>query len=264
MTTPHRRRIMGLALGALLGFAYGLSSQLVNRLALPGIPLYQPPFGPLGNVLLSTLAGAGLGLITTWPHSAGWGVALGSLAAGVAIVANGLLRLAGEVSASMTLVVGIVLSVPLTWLAVPVVALLRWAADRQEEAERDEVPLPQRLRVPVALALVMALLGAFELMSDASQAQLRHMNGMMQAALAAASSESWPEPLRSPAVTAAPGRAHARYTLEWTNQDLDRFIELRPASNYDQHAAVIARFGAETNLVCLYPGRNSGPACGNY
>jgi len=255
---------MGLALGALLGLAYGLGTQLVNRIALPGIPLYQPPLGPVGNILLSALAGAGLGLLVTGPQSAAWGIVLASAAAGVAIVASGLLRMASEIGASVAVVAGVVLSIPLTWLAVPVAALLRWAADRQVEAERDGTPLTRRLRVPVVLSLVMALLGAFDLLSDDAQAQLRHMDGMLQAALVVSNADGLPAPLRSPGVTALPDAAHPHYTLEWTNRDLDRFIELRPASNYDQHAAVIARFGGPTLLVCLYPGRNMGPTCGNY
>ena len=75
---------------------------------------------------------------------------------------------------------------------------------------------------------------------------------------------SLPAPPRSVAVSAVPDRSHPDYTLEWTDRDLDRFIELRPASNYENHAAVIARFGAGADLVCLYPARRSPPNCGNY
>jgi hypothetical protein len=183
----------------------------------------------------------------------------------MAVVASGLLRLVNEVGTSRTLVAGILLSVPLALFAVPVVAVMRWAADRQVEAERDDLPLMRRLRVPVVLALVMALLGAFDLVGDDAQRPLRHTNGMIQAALAAPDHESLPAPLRAPAVLAVPGSEHPRYTLKWTNQDLDRFIELRPAGNYDQHAAVIARFGVDTVLVCLYPGPHSSePTCGSY
>ena len=46
-------RVFGLALGALLGLVYGLTSQTINRIILPGIPLYQPPLGPAGNACSS-------------------------------------------------------------------------------------------------------------------------------------------------------------------------------------------------------------------
>jgi hypothetical protein len=69
-------------------------------------------------------------------------------------------------------------------------------------------------RVPVVLALVMALLGAFDLVGDDAQRPLRHTNGMIQAALAAPDHESLPAPLRAPAVLAVPGSEHPRYTLE--------------------------------------------------
>ena len=65
----------------MFGFGYALVSQLINRLALPGIPLYQPPLGPVGNIVLGLLAGAGLGLLCAWPASAAKGILLGGAAA---------------------------------------------------------------------------------------------------------------------------------------------------------------------------------------
>jgi len=64
------RRWAGLILGALIGLAFGGVSQAVNLLFLPGIPLYQPPFGPDGNLLLALLTGALLGLICAWVERA--------------------------------------------------------------------------------------------------------------------------------------------------------------------------------------------------
>ena len=61
------RRVFGLALGPLLGLVYGLTSQTINRIILPGIPMYQPPLGPAGNTLLIALPGAMLGLVAAWP-----------------------------------------------------------------------------------------------------------------------------------------------------------------------------------------------------
>ena len=55
MTKQTYRRCAGLILGALIGLAFGSVSQGVNSLFLPGIPLYQPPFGPIGNSLLASL-----------------------------------------------------------------------------------------------------------------------------------------------------------------------------------------------------------------
>lgn len=256
-----RRRSTGIILGAALGFSYGIVSQFVNRFALPGVPLYQPPLGPLGNSALSTLVGGGLGFLTTLTESAALGIFLGSAAGAAAVVISAMLRLGGLLGISGALVTGIVFSVPIAWLTVPVIALLRWATERQVEAFRDSASLLGRLRTPVALALIMAVLAAFELMPAAARDELQHMQTLVQAGLANPSNR--PAALRAPAVRGFPPAA-ANYTLEWTQYDLDRFIELRPPSTYDQHTAVLARFADGYTLVCLYPTPKSEPNCGTY
>ncbi len=262
--TVGQRRIFGVLLGALLGLVYGLVSQTINRLTLPGVPLYQPPFGPLGNALLGGMAGAGLGLLVALPTSRTLGIALASAASASAIIASSLLRLGSELSAGLQLLLGILLSVPLSWFAVPVIALLRWAVDRQVDQQARGEPLRVRWRVLLALALVMIFLAAFELFDTAAQEQLRTTDRMLKTALAAAGPAELPAPLRGPRVHGFPVGSGDAYTLEWTRQDLDRFIELRPAANYDQHAAVIARLTGGYRLVCLFPTTRSGPTCGTY
>ena len=73
------------------------------------------------------------------------------------------------------------------------------------------------------------------------------MNEMLQASLVAGSP---PEGLRL--VENGDFPISEAYTLEWTETDLDRFIELRPANNYSEHSAVIARFETATpSSVCI-------------
>jgi len=259
-----QRRLLGIILGALLGLVYGLVSQTINRMALPGVPLYQPPLGPLGNTVLSALVGAGLGLLVALPTSGALGIAIASVASAFAIMVSSLLRLGDELSAGSQLVFGVLLSVPLSWFTVPVIALLRWAVDRQVDQQARGEPLLVRWRVPLALVLVMAFVGAFELLGTTAQGQLRTTDRMLKTALAATNPADLPAPLQGPLVRDFPVGSGAAYTLEWTRQDLDRFIELRPSANYDQHVAVIARLGGEYRLVCLFPTARSGPTCGTY
>ena len=260
-----RRYLTGLLLGAALGFSYGFVAQFVNQLALPGVPLHQPPLGPLGNSLLSALAGAALGFLTTRPNSTARGIFLGSTASAAAIVVSTLLGLGGLLNLSTALVLGAILSAPLAWLAVPVIALLRWVTDRQVDAFRSNVPLLIRLRAPVALALVMAALAAFTLLPATGRDQLIHTHALLQNGLSVAQSDpaSLPAPLRGPLMRDFPPAGERSYTLEWTKYDLDRFIDLRPSSTYDQHAAVIAHF-TDYTVVCLYPRPESEPNCGTY
>lgn len=259
-----RRRAAGILLGTALGISYGIVAQLINRVALPGLPLHQPPLGPPGNILLHGLVGAGLGFLSALPVSAAWGIFLGSLAAALAVFISTLLHLGSATNASGAFITSMVFSVPIAWLTVPVVALLRWAADRQVEAVREGAPLLARLRAPLVLMLIMAALAAFELLPDHARSELRHAHALVQTGLQASAPNDLPVPLRGPLVRGFPPGTRTRYSLEWTQLDLDRFIQLRPPSSYDQHAAVIVRFSGGYLLVCLYPTPRSEPNCGTY
>ena len=254
------RRAAGLCIGLAVGFAYALVSQTINRLAMPGVPLYQPPLGPLGNTALGALAGAGLGLLCTWPDSMAQGILAGTAAAGVAIFLSIQLRIGAGSAATLA---ALVLSLPVAWVSLPIVALGRWLAGKQVEARKEAIPWLRRLVLPALLTVVVALLAGFARYGADVQARLQQMDAMVQAGLRAADVAGLPAPLRARGVDFPVG-TRAGYTLEWTNTDLDRFIELRPANNYDQHAAVIARFAGGPMLVCIYSSPNAEPNCGTY
>jgi hypothetical protein len=260
MTEKGYRRATGALIGGLYGFAYALVSQLINRAVLPGIPLYQPPLGPAGNIALGLLAGAGLGLLCAWPASAAKGVLLGGVAAAAAIFGFTLLR-AGTGAAAT--VVGLVLSAPMAWVTVLGMAAMRWLVDRQVEARRESAPLRRRLRLPLILAGVLALSAAFVLLGSDARLELHSTDDMIRAGQRAPDAAALPAPLQARGVTGFPA-GRTRYTLEWTNVELDRFIELRPANNYDKQAAVIVRFKNGPVLVCIYTAPNATPSCGTY
>jgi hypothetical protein len=260
MTEQRFRRAAGAFIGMMFGLAYALVSQLINRLALPGIPLYQPPLGPAGNIPLGMLAGAGLGLLCAWPASAAKGILVGGAVAAAAIFAFTLLRMGAGAASTL---VGLVLSAPMAWVSVLGMAVVRWLVDRQVEARRESAPLLRRLRLPLILAGVLALAAAFVLYSADARVELRRTNDMIRAGLAARDTGSLPAPLQAPSVTKFPA-GRFPYTLEWTNVELDRFIELRPASNYDKQAAVIGRFRNGLMLVCIYTAPKATPSCGTY
>ena len=260
MTEQRYRRAAGALIGLMFGFGYALVSQLINRVALPGIPLYQPPLGPVGNILLGLLAGAGLGLLCAWPASAAKGILLSGATAAAAVFASTLLRMGAGTAST---VVGLVLSAPMAWVSVLGMAIVRWLVDRQVEARRESAPLLRRLRLPLILTGVLALAAASVLYSADARLELRRTNDMIRAGLAARDPASLPAPLQTPSVTKFPD-GRSPYALEWTNVELDRFIELRPAANYDKQVAVIARFKNGLVLVCIYTGPKATPSCGTY
>jgi hypothetical protein len=261
MTEQRYRRAAGAIIGMLFGFVYAAVSQLVNRLALPGIPLYQPPLGPAGNILLGLVAGAGLGLLCAWPASPAKGVSLGGAAAAIGIFIFTLLRMG---TGAATTLVSLLFSMPMAWVSVLILAVVRWLVDRQVEARREAAPLSRRLRLPLILVGVMGLLALFALRDVDARLELQRMNALVQAGLRAGDAAALPPPLRAPAVVGFPAGPRSKYTLEWTNVELDRFIELRPAANYDRQAAVIARFADGRLLACIYSAPKAEPSCGTY
>jgi hypothetical protein len=160
-------------------------------------------------------------------------------------------------------IVSLVLSAPMAWVSVLGMAIVRWLVDRQVEARRESAPLLRRLRLPLILTGVLALAAAFVLYGAGARLELRRTHDMIQAGLHAQDAAALPAPLQAPSVTKFPA-GPSRYTLEWTNVELDRFIELRPAASYEQQAAVIARFKNGLMLVCIYTGPKATPSCGTY
>lgn len=256
------RRLMGLVLGLAIGLVYGLISQLATPLTLPGIPLYQPPLGAPGNILLLTLWGGILGLLCAFPESATLGVLLPSLASTAILLARGLSGMQEDVQ--RLLVTGITLGVPVLVITLPLMAILRWTIDSLGEMRGRPVSLWEQLRGPLLLLASVAVIAAFAVANARARTILTRMDGMVQAGLAAPDSASLPQPLQAASVGDFRVHANARYTLEWTEMDLDRFIELRPAGSYDQHSAVIARFAGGWTLVCLYPTADARPNCRGY
>ena len=77
------RRRMGLILGLALGLGYSLSSNLINKINLPNIPLIVPWPGTVGLIIISTLMFGALGLIATWTEESLPGVLAAALVGSV-------------------------------------------------------------------------------------------------------------------------------------------------------------------------------------
>jgi len=248
------RRLVGFLLGFALGLTYTLVSQGINHLLLPGMPLYQPPLGLWGNIGLGALWGGVLGLICAWPYSTAVGIVLATVVSVVVQVTRNLVGI--DESMGRLLIVAIVLNLPMAFLIAPAMAALRLATNRLVATRGRHVPVGKRLRGPILLLAIVAILSVFSLYTTKARTLLVRMNEMLQASLVAGSP---PEGLRLVENGDFPiGEA---YTLEWTETDLDRFIELRPATNYSEHSAVIARFDNGHTLVCLYPNARAVPNC---
>jgi hypothetical protein len=253
------RRLVGALLGALLGLVYFLISQGINVAFLPNIPLFQPPLGFWGNVALGALWGGVLGLICAWPYSTAIGVVLASIASISVNVVRGLAGI--DEPLGRLVIIAVVLGVPTTILMIPAMMALRWAINGIVDLRLHPTYRNERWRKPLILIALIAVIAAFSLYNAKARTLLVRMDSALQAGLVAANAADLPTELQTLRSGNFLANASDSYTLEWTETDLDRFIDLRPSSNYSEHSAVIVRFDNGLSMICLYPGVDVRPNC---
>jgi hypothetical protein len=266
----HRRRF-GVLLGALVGLVFGVISQYINFLVLPGYPLYQPPLGAAGNTLLILLLGVCLGLIVTWAETGARGVILGCLFGALLIDISVLLsgRTAPEAWSTKIAAV-LIIFVPIAGALAPLLAAYRWIASREEYAFRDSRSAQppgafQRFAPPAALVIVMAALGLTAMFGRLGRINVPRMQAMIEAGLSATSVEALPKPLTPEyGVEYFLQKAQRPYTLQWDKDEINRYAIPRPGSNQSEQSTVVARFGNGYLLACMYANTVSEPECRDF
>jgi hypothetical protein len=259
---PAYRRLTGLTFGALLGLAFGLLPQLPNRIALPGIPLYQPPLGPMGNIALAVLGGALLGLISAWPEGSFGGIALASILSAILIAVGNLIQARPAGNQLMAVpIITIFLSFVLWGMLMPLIAAIRWGVNKLVAGHIDRTPIVTRLTVPALVVLAVGLVAASRLYRGEARFLLARTHALLQEGQAAAGAGALPEAFRAPDVGPFVERAKGDYTLAWERSNIERYRIPRPGKNFDNHSAVVARFKDGWNLVCLYVTPEDVPLC---
>jgi hypothetical protein len=138
---------------------------------------------------------------------------------------------------------------------------LRWAINGLVDLRSHPTSSRERWRGPLILLALVAVVAAFSLYNAKARTLLLRMDAAVQAGLAANSADELPDELQALRNGSFLASASDAYTLEWTETDLDRFIDLRPAGNYGDHSAVLVRFDNGESLVCLYPTIDARPNC---
>lgn len=270
MLYPNHRKWFGVIFLTASGFAYGLLSQTINHLFMPGIPLYQPPFGALGNIILAGLVGASLGYLIASSESGSVGVSWGSLLGGLFIVIATLLtgNVEGEILWQKISAV-VIIFLPTAAVLAPLLILFRWMIGREEESYRNAAkgyPYSRfrRYALPIAVVLAAGALGSLSLYNDLGRAVTPRMQKLIQQGQKAANTEALPLPLRPPGVTHFLEQKGVRYTLQWDKDDQNQFAIPRPAGSTFDQSTVIARFDTGYLLACMFPDKTSQPACKDF
>lgn len=265
MTADHTRyrRLIGVILGTGIGLTYGLVSQLINHVALPGTPFYQPPLGAMGNIGLCVFVGASLGLANAWLSDAIMGTFLGSATGGLMItIATLLTGRADSDILSTKIAMTLLIFLPIVAALVPLLAIHRWAVNREVEAQIDAISAQKRVLVPLVLLILTGIVGGFSLYPAQARIVLPRMNAMLRAGITTADAFGLPSPLQSERVGGFLEKAQGSYTLEWDNTDINRFaIPRRMADRPGEESVVIARFENGWVIVCLFPTADAEPSC---
>jgi hypothetical protein len=257
------RRYVGLILGAGLGFVYGIVSQSINRIFLPDIPLYQPPLGLPGNIILWTFIGALLGLVAALPDETIVGALYGGVTGATLLTLFTLSTGRIEQDTLATMIISVLfLFVPMVGAITPLVAIQRWVVNKLVEAHLESEPPWVYLPLPILLLALVGAIGASSLMPPYARVMLTRTEKILQTGLSSAQVSQLPKPLQQERVGGFLDNATNRYRLEWRNRDITRFAIPRPMSNRPwEESAVIARFNNGWILVCLYAKSDAEPAC---
>lgn len=257
------RLMVGLLLGLGLGLAYGISSQTINRIMLPGIMLHQPPLGLAGNILLWTMAGAALGLVTAWPKESLIGVILGGIVG--ASILTVITLSTGRTDAGVwtgKLLSTFFLFIPIAGLLMPLTGVFRWTVNKTIESRVEKEPAWYGIRWPVLLLVLVVAIGTFALLPSHARIMLARTDALLAKGLELSTMDQLPEPLQNERVGGYIEHASAKYTLEWENKDINRFAIPRPLTDRPwEESVVIAYFDSGWKLVCLYADSNASPAC---
>lgn len=257
------RRTLGLILGAVMGLLYGLVSQYINVLFLPGLPLQTPGAGRLGAALLTALAGGLLGLLAAWPEEAIPGVIISSLVGTLAIswiIASN--TMPGSERAYSTFVVLFITFLPRTFLLLPFLGLLRWVLGVWGDELQNLDYSIRKLVLSLVLAILLAVVtGVFSLHTKAGREALATTQELVQRGMQAGSLDNLPGELQD--VDGFLQGARGPYTLE-LGDNPDVLPIQRPNAAYNvQEYAVFVRFENGFRFGCAFT-PSYPPACGEY
>jgi len=265
MTKETYRRTAGAQLGAAVGLVFTGITQILPHVYLPGVPLYQPPFGVAGNILLGLLLGAAMGLICCWTDDSFIGVLVsGALGAAVVIGVTFSSDRMPFLNTGATVIGAIFLMLPFTAAACILTVLLRAAVNHLVSLRKAHRWSIERWWLPALVVIAAGLAGYWQVMPEDGRLVVTRAHTMLQQGLAADSTEDLPAPLAAARVTDFNGSASSGYSLAWENKGITRYAIPRPAGPDYLISVAVVRFDNGWNVVCLYPNTQAEPRCQSF
>lgn len=263
MNYTQQRRRLGLTLGLFLGTGYALTSTLINRWSLPGIPIYAPPPGDFWTVVLTIAMFGLLGFVACHPDESLPGALVSGLA-GSLLSSIWMFLDQPVANRSGTFALLVLIFLPRMFFYLPFGALTRWLANHWDQPASRPVA-PARKLVPVLVSFaVLALLGSLSRYSAATRTSLVRMDAIIQEALQAqpTSRTDLPKPLQG--VEGFIQNANGRYIFT-IGTDPDVLPVQRPVVEYgEEEPFIIIRFENGFRFGCVFSPPYVQPACSDF
>jgi hypothetical protein len=247
-----------------MGLAYGLVSETINLIFLPGVPLFNPGPSPLGSIVLTTLGGGIIGLLAAWPEETLPGILLASLAGALLTVILTLDSIGGGLDAfAGTFVLLVMTFLPRAFLFLPMAALVRWVLGVwANELESVSFSVRKMALAALGLMLVSGLAGLLSLYPSFARQALLKTNALVQKGMQSQSVEGLTETLKP--VDGFLQGARGSYTLELSDNP-DILPVQRPIGPYgEQEYVVFVRFENGFRFGCAFTPTHEDPSCGEY
>ena len=265
MTKQAYRRLAGLILGAVIGLIFGGISQGVNPALMPGVPLYQPPFGLIGNAALMIGLGGLLGLFSAWTEPSVPGILLsGAAAAAVLLITNLFTDQLPALMAAANTIVALFLLLPFAAMAAVGTGLVRTAVNNLTDYRNLSILHPRRWWLVVLILIAAAGLGYATVLPPSARTVLLRTQDMLQQGLAVTTPAELPAPLQGKGMDDFLAHASPGYTLDWENKNLTRFAIPRPSGPEYLMSVAVVRFDNGWNMACLYPDAEAEPRCHSF
>jgi hypothetical protein len=256
--TSQRR--LGLILGLALGLGYSLSSNLINLLVLPDIPLFARWPGPVGLIIITTLMFGVLGLIAAWTEDSLPGIIaaalVGSLVSSIWIIFNESANRTGALIALF------LVFLPRVFFYLPFSWFIRWLLSRLEGSAHRNVPPARRWSYVVVAFLLAAVVGTFSLYPSEVRQSLVRMDDLLQTGMQASSRDELPRSLQTVEGFIANANGEYNFTI---GSDPDALPVQRPVVEYGAlEPFIIIRFENGFRFGCVFSPPYVVPACIDY
>ncbi|MEP7134802.1 MAG: hypothetical protein ABI904_07695 [Chloroflexota bacterium] len=256
MDYNSQRRRTGLIIGLVLGSGYALTVNLINRLALPGIPLYSPPPGSFGLTVITALMFGLLGLLAALTDESLPGVLLSGLAGSVV---SSIWILVNETNKIAAFTLLAVVFLPRMFFYMPFGGLVRWLIHKIYQPTSRPVA-PVRKLIPVFAAfIVMILIGSFAMLPKETRTSLVKMDALLQTGMQVTSKAELPKSLQT--VQGFMQKANGEYSYIIGSNPDDLPVQ-RPVAEYGAvEPFIITTFKNGFRFGCVFSPPYIQPAC---